>query len=157
MLQRLERRNHDIELHALLHVLQRALERSAHDAERFRRKADARLVEHGVERREAIVDGAHQGILRQLHILERHARRIAAVDHVRASYRHAGRGGIDEEQAQAVFIARLAGRARDDDQALRDVAVEHQPFFTIELPASGRTHSRRFDFARVMARSFFER
>ena len=68
-----------------------------------------------------------------------------------AAPRHPWRRGVDEKQAEAAFFAPAARGAREHDQLLRAIAVEHEAFLAVEHPSRPVLPRARRDVEQVEA------
>jgi hypothetical protein len=91
-------------------------------------------VDHLGEQGTAAVDGADRIGGADRHAVEAHQRRVAAVERRLPGDADARRAALEQEQGDAVAFALAAGGAGADDQAIGDVAVEHEALLAAQAP-----------------------
>ncbi len=96
-------------------------------------------------------------VARRSDAAELNVRGVAAVGHLRARHFHAFRLAIDQEQREAVAAVFLARRARNDEQFVGHVAVEHERLLAADLVDAFFLARLRFDVVRIVAVRLFER
>ncbi len=130
VLQHLERPDRPAELLAGFQVFQRQVLHRLHRADRLGAERGDRLVDHVLDQRQRVV--AEQVVGGDTGVGQGQFRGALAVLGRVAAAGDAGRGGIDQEQADAVAVAPLTGQARGDEDAVGRVAVDHDAFGAVQ-------------------------
>ena len=123
------------ELLALLQIGDRAAECFLARADHLGGDAGASDVQHALQQVPTRIDFAEHVVGADVYVVERDPRGIVRIDRRRALDANSRRFRIDDEQRDAVGIARLARGASDDDQEIRDVAIKHESLRAVELEA----------------------
>ena len=135
VLKRLKGADLDAELLALLEIIDRAGEAFPRDAEHLCGEARASGIEDAVEDGRTVAGRTEHVCPINLHVGQRHARGVAAVDHRPPRNGDPGSLGIDQKQRDSCSLIVGPTGPRGDDQRVGDMTVEDECLRAVELEA----------------------
>ena len=152
MLQRLEAADRAAELLARLQVVEGGGIQRLHRAHRFGAQRRHGEIGGALEHRQRLVDFAQHAVGADLDVRQFDLGRAHAVDGAIARHLHARAVAIDQEQADALGVARGAGGARRDDQLVGAGPVQHHRLVSIQHVARAVAFGRGLDAVQLVAR-----
>ena len=152
MLQRLEAADRAAELLARLQVLEGGGIQRLHRADRFGAQRRDGEISGALEHRQRLVDFAQHAVGADLDVRQFNLGRAHAVDGAIAGYLHARARAIDQEQADALGVARATCGARRDDQLVGAGPVQHHRLVAVQHVARAVAFGRALDAVQLVTR-----